>query len=391
LLVITLPVHAATTTPAGCTEGTQSSGALYQICMPPSWNGDLLVYAHGYVSPIEPLAIPAESTQIAEAANLLGYAFATTSYSVNGLAVLEGKADILDLVTVFSDTQSMADQVLLTGFSEGSLITTLAVEQHPDLFTGGLAGCGPLGDFHRQINYFGDFRLLFDYFFPGLIPGSPIDIPPALVGDWPSHYQNVVEPVITDPANTHLLDQLFQVTAAPYDPADPNTRYATLYDALRYNVMTTNDGIAKLGGQPFDNHDRVYSGSDNDDALNAAIPRYSADPAALAAIEASYQTTGQLTVPLVTIHTTLDPIVPAWHTPLYRLKVMNSDNLAQHDHINIGRYGHCNFTELELLDALALLLDRVNNPPPYQPVFRHYLPIQFVPDDLANRPRNIPQ
>jgi pimeloyl-ACP methyl ester carboxylesterase len=372
------PAHAASV-PAACTNGTQDSGALYQICMPAAWNGDLLVYAHGYVSPIDPLAIPAESGQIADAANLLGYAFATTSYSTNGLAVLEGKADILDLVEVFSDTQSIADEVFLLGFSEGGLITTLAVEQHPDVFTGGLAGCGPLGDFQRQINYFGDFRLVFDYFFPGLIPGSPIDIPPDLLPDWPNHYQTVIEPVVTDPANAHLLDQLFQVTGAPYDPADLDTRYASLYDALRYNVMTTNDGIAKLGGQPFDNHDRVYAGSADDNALNAAIPRYTADPAAIAAIEAGYQTTGQLTIPLVTIHTTLDPIVPAWHTPLYRVKVIESDNLAQHDHIEIGRYGHCNFEQLELLNVLALLLDRVNNPPPYQPVSRLFLPITPSP------------
>lgn len=374
LLGVIVPARLQAADPTGCTEGTQTSGALYQICMPPSWNGDLLLYAHGYVSPLDPLAIPAESGEIASAANLLGYAFATTSYSVNGLAVQQGLADILDMVDVFSDTQSAADQVYLLGFSEGSLITTLAVEQHPDIFTGGLAGCGPLGDFQKQINYFGDFRLIFDYFFPDLMPGSPIDIPPDLMANWPDHYQTTIEPVITDPANEKLLDKLFQVTDAPYDPAAPATRYDTVYDALRYNVMSTNDGIAKLGGQPFDNIGRVYTGSDDDIALNTSVPRYAADPVATAAIT-DYQTSGDLALPLVTIHTTLDPIVPVWHTPLYRVKVMHSDNLAQHDHMTIDRYGHCNFEQLELLNALALLLDRVSNPPPYQSVARNFLPV----------------
>src|ERR671920_132678 len=36
---------------AGCHDGTASnSPALYQVCYPASWNGDLVVYAHGYVS-----------------------------------------------------------------------------------------------------------------------------------------------------------------------------------------------------------------------------------------------------------------------------------------------------------------------------------------------------
>ncbi len=33
----------------------------------------------------------------------LGYAFATTSYRQNGLAILEGLGDVQELVTAFSD------------------------------------------------------------------------------------------------------------------------------------------------------------------------------------------------------------------------------------------------------------------------------------------------
>ena len=48
---------------AVCNDGTQTSGALYRICMPNSnWNGELVVYAHGYVAPDDPLAIPAEAS-----------------------------------------------------------------------------------------------------------------------------------------------------------------------------------------------------------------------------------------------------------------------------------------------------------------------------------------
>lgn len=373
--VARLAAREETAVSATCTTGTQSSGALYQICLPDiPWNGDVVLYAHGYVTPTEPITLPAESVLVATAVNAFGYAFATTSYSTNGLAIQEGLADIIDLAHIFTTTHPTTGTIYLVGFSEGGIITTLAVEQHPDIFDGGLAGCGPIGSFRQQVNYFGDFRVLFDYFFPGLIPGSPTDIPPTLISDWSNFYQTTVYPVISDPANTHLVTQLLAVTGAPYDSAVSSTQLATIYDALRYNIITTNDTIAKLGGQPFDNQNRVYVGSDDDATLNASVARFTADLAALAALPA-YETSGLLTAPLVTAHTTLDPIVPAWHEPLYRAKIIQNDNLARHDYLQFDRYGHCNFTELELLAAFFLLVERVENPPVYQPVARLFLPV----------------
>ena len=63
-------------------------------------------------------------------------------------------------------------KVYLVGASEGGIITALSVEQSPSVFSAGLAACGPLGNFPYQINYFGDARATFEYFFPGLIPGA---------------------------------------------------------------------------------------------------------------------------------------------------------------------------------------------------------------------------
>ena len=41
---------------AGCHDGTlDATGALYQVCYPSSWNGDLVVYAHGYVGADQPI------------------------------------------------------------------------------------------------------------------------------------------------------------------------------------------------------------------------------------------------------------------------------------------------------------------------------------------------
>ncbi len=94
--------------PMACEDGLQTSGAAYRICMPGTWNGKLLVYAHGYVAPNKPLGIPQDQLTlpggggtIDQVANTLGYAFATTGYSTNGLAVQPGIADLVDLVALF--------------------------------------------------------------------------------------------------------------------------------------------------------------------------------------------------------------------------------------------------------------------------------------------------
>jgi alpha-beta hydrolase superfamily lysophospholipase len=358
--------------PASCEpDRVQASGAIYRICMPtfPPWNGDLVVYAHGYVSPDRPVGIPEEQLRlpggvpVADMVNLLGYAFATTSYSTNGLAVRQGLADLVDLVRIFKIGHPTLKRVYLLGASEGGLITTLAVEQYPAVFSSGLALCGPVGDFGAQVNYVGDFRVVFDYFFPNLMPGSPISVPQSLMDTWDTHYPANILPAILDPANAITVTQLLSVTQAAYDPLNPTSISTTIHSALWYSVFATNDAIIRLGGQPFDNQGRVYTGSADDTRLNARVQRFRADQVALNEIQAYYQTAGRPLVPLVTMHTTLDQVVPYWHETLYRARVVAHGRTARHDNLPVVRYGHCNFTATEVQQALTLLLERTANPP----------------------------
>lgn len=346
-----------------CTDGVQLSGAKYLICLPESdsWNGSLVLYAHGYVSPQEPIAIPEDQlklpdgTSIPELINALGFAFATTSYSTNGLAVVQGIADLVDLVNIFESKHGEAKFVYLVGASEGGLITTLAVEKHPEVFDGGVATCGPVGDFTRHINYLGDFRVVFDYFFPGVMPGEPIDIVPEVSEyEWENIYVQAISAAIS--SHPRLVQQLLRVTGAAVDKDDPVSIAETIIGVLWYNVFATNDTIDKLGGNPFDNRRRIYRGSDNDFLLNVMVERFRAEEAAIAAIEANYQTSGQLADPLITLHNKLDPIVPYWHEQLYRWKTIRSGSWLQHINIPVFRYGHCNFEVDEVLTAFILLV-----------------------------------
>ena len=344
---------------AGCADGTLAGGALYRVCFPAEWNGELVVYAHGYVAPNEPVALPADGiggVGISLVVNALGYAFASTSYRANGLVADLAVEDLAQLdETIRARYRPDPTRTFLVGTSEGGLVAALAVERNPELYAGALAACGPIGDFAVQVDWFGDFRAVFDYFFPGLLPGSAVEPPAGLQDDWESTYVPAVLAALAD--DPGATAQLLAVTGAPSDPLDPATAGATVIDLLWYNVFSTADAQARLGGQPYDNTTRVYQGSLDDAALNAGVARYTADPAARAAL-ARFQTTGDLTRPVVTLHTTGDPIVPVVHEELYAEKVAAAGATTLLDQTSVSRYGHCAFQQGELLTAFSTLVDR---------------------------------
>jgi len=340
--------------------GMHANGAIYCIEMPPEgyWNGDLVVFAHGYVSETLPVDIAwgqmilKDGTYIPDLVNSLGYAFATTSYSENGLAVVRGGIDILDLVDVFNQVVGEPNRAYLVGASEGGLITTLTIENHPGVFDGGMALCGPIGDFNAQVNYWGNFRVAFDYYMPGLLPPSAINVPQAVMDNWYTLYApTVFNYIASHPAETAAL---LAVTGAPIDPLNPASVFETVLGILWYNVFATNNGIEVLKGQPFDNLEYVYP----DPVLNALAPRYSADKKALLTIETKYETSGALKRPLLTMHTTGDPIVPYWHAALYADKVAQNGNDTPYMNVMVERYGHCSFTTGEMLYGFNWLVSQ---------------------------------
>ena len=353
-----LPTLNHTAAPHACKEGTQSSGAKYRICMPAgAWNKILVMYAHGYVAYNEPIAITSEAEQLGKYLNEQGYAFAATSYSVNGLAIKQGIADEVELAKMFKASNGSPNKTYIVGFSEGGLITTLAVERHPNVFDGGLAMCGPIGDFHTQTSYFGDFRVVFDYFFPGVIAGTAISIPQSEIDTFNSR-QNVIATTLLLFLQPVKRQQLLDVTKVPIDSTPSqvlSSTTASIGGLLFYSVFATNDANRKLGGQPYTNAGKQYQGSTNDSDLNAKVARYTADVTATAEIDANYQTTGNLTRPLVVMHTTDDPIVPFVHQTLYQTKVANAGKGNMLSAIPIQRYGHCSFTAEEIAAGLARL------------------------------------
>jgi pimeloyl-ACP methyl ester carboxylesterase len=348
-----------------CTEEVLPSGEIIQICMPAFWNGELILYAHGYVTEFEPLRLPQEAAAYIPLYTSMGFAFATTSFRQNGLAVQSGLADIVNLRSLFITRHGQPKEIYLTGGSQGGLITTLGLERYPELFSGGLSLCGPCGYFQGQINYYGNFRVLFDYYFPGVLPGNVIDFPDELIMNWNQVYvPKIIAAINQNPAATL---KLLNTALAPYDPENPETIAQTVIAVLSYNVFNFRNAVRVLGGQPFDNRIQIYFGTGSlreDLQLNRRIRRYSADKAALINIAKNYETSGNLNRPLITGHTTKDPIQLFWHLPLYQAKTILRGKSSLFTPLPVQRYGHCTFTEAEIAAAFGLLLQKVKGQQP---------------------------
>jgi pimeloyl-ACP methyl ester carboxylesterase len=347
------------------------NGVTYRISAPvtstgmPCGSGDLVIYAHGYVTPGAPADSWTDELMIGGVSlpavlNQAGYAFAASDYSKTGLAIVEGAQDTLALANAARNGSIPAlrvpSHVYLIGASEGGLVTTLLAEQDPAVYNSAGAACGPIGSFKSQLNYFGDFRVLFDYFFPGVIQGSPISSADtqAAAANWTTLSTVSIPQALLDTSKTQ---QLFKVMGISM-PSDPGTVLSTVLEILAYNVFGTADAQQELGGQPYDNTSRIYFGSSNDILLNLRVKRYKADPAAVATVAAKYETTGKLKLPLVTIHTLSDPVIPYWHETLYTAKTLFAGTLLDRINLPVSAYGHCNFTSGQILGAFALIIAR---------------------------------
>jgi len=355
----------------GCEESTLGKQQIL-TCLPADWNHTLIVYAHGFVPPQLPLELPVGELSRFDIGGqsvvsfLLsqGFAFATTSYSKNGWAVGVAGDDLNALVDYFKKhVASHANpvlKVLIIGASEGGLITTMVIEKHPEIYDGGLALCGVEGGAPYQVKYLGDFRVVFDYFFPNIFDFGVVNVPTSAADDWVNGiYPAKISTVVV--GNPSATQQLFNVTGAAVDTVDlVNTQINTTLAALGYSILETPDLIDTAKGNPYGNRLTWYSGSNNDLRLNLGVERVSARFKAQQYMREYYQTTGNLQRPLVTLHTTQDPDVPFVHELIYFALTALRGRLSNLTVLPVTGYGHCAFKPEQVLGAFAWLLLRVN-------------------------------
>ena len=387
VLVSTSGVALATHSPASQREvvGVDTNGAQFALFLPYHWNGDLAVYAHGFIDPAASIALPDAApvdvapwvVELRERLLQAGYAVAYSSFSENGWAVNDGAQRTRELRPLFSYYFPTPNRTFVIGRSLGALTTMLLIEKYAiessgisvlgiisiglgseRVLDGALALCGPVGGGRKQTDYVGHTRALFDFFYPGVIPGDVLHVQATDYSNTSPQVQAIVGSILANPNAAVALASVDQIEL-------PWTSFPELITSivrvLGYNILGTNDLLKRTGGaSPFENRSVTYTGLGAlDAAVNAGVDRFAGESRAFNYLKNFYQPTGQLQTKVLTLHTTLDPDVPFAHEASLAAIVAKagvSNKLVQQSY---NRYGHCNFSPAEAASAFFRLADWV--------------------------------
>ena len=318
--------------------GMLGPGAQYVIDKPASWNGMLIVWAHGYIAPDDPIQVP-NLGALGQFFLSQGFALAASSFSENGYAVAEGSRQTHQLAMLFSDLVAEPDRRFLVGVSLGSIISLKILETLSHTYDGALLVSTLGGGSDDEVRYLADVWVLFDKFFPDA------SLPP-LFGERPGPFpQAQLVGLITDPDNAQRF-QLFLAFARerslPF-ASGPEAVQATL-TALGFAWIGALDFLDRTHGHVLvDNSETVYTAPGVPqpivDDVNATVDRFTSTLDAEAYLRKYYEPDGDPQIPVITLHDERDPLVPIFHEDLYRILVQLHDPglLRQY---SVDAFGH---------------------------------------------------
>jgi pimeloyl-ACP methyl ester carboxylesterase len=342
-------------------DGATGPGSVYRLIRPTNWNGILLLYAHGYVSKDQPVGIPDDAQLVAALAAAQGFAVAVSSFSENGWVVKDGTQRMHQLVGLFTSKFGQPTRVYVAGGSMGGLIAIRMIETWPTEFAGVLPACAVAGGSVRQNDYNLNVRVLFDLFYPGVLPGTAVDVPDDI-----DVVNDIVNPALLAMANNPVAAlTIASIAQTPVPWAVPNL--AELFQSITTALVGAAgypEIIALAQGQSyFDNTATQYTGALPAATLafiNANVQRFPGTPAARNTMDHNYTPTGDLRMPALTLSTFRDPVAPGFHRIVYAQTVAamgNGDRLVQREVPGTaGGYGHCTFTPDELTKAFLDLV-----------------------------------
>lgn len=334
-------------------EGVVGPGALYALYAPDGsdgdvWNGDVVYYAHGYVFPNAPIALPSVEA-LRDALVEAGYGFAYSSYSANGFAVKEGVQRTHQLRGLFKSEIGLPRRSYLAGESMGGLVVIALAEKYPQQYSGVLPMCGGVGGSLMLWDAVLQARAVFDYYYPGALPGNALNVPEGT--NFGSQIApSVIGSVVSDPASATALANVEQLHIT-YDGVGELTN--TLLIRFFVHTIGMEEALGRTHGRSFfDNRGIAYTGSPDDNGLNAGVERFESTPDAVNYMQQNYEPNGGIQIPVLALHTTRDPLVPIEHVNVYEQKVMNAGAGGLFARQDIERFGHCAFTTEEMTIAV---------------------------------------
>ncbi|MEU8421747.1 DUF6351 family protein [Micromonospora sp. NPDC048835] len=131
----------------------------YIIEVPARWNGDLVLWAHGYRGQGTVLSPEPPGFGLRQRLLEQGYAWASSSYDRNGFHIRSGVSGTKDLADHFARTVRQPQHTYIAGVSMGGYVIGRSLEQYPGFYDGGLPMCGVLGD-QTLLDFYLDYNLV---------------------------------------------------------------------------------------------------------------------------------------------------------------------------------------------------------------------------------------
>ena len=351
------------------------------------WNGTLLLYSHGYVSGPENPAEDASDVRVAAYFLDHGFALAGSSYAKTGYAVAEALGDQMATLDTFTRRVGKPRYTIAWGQSLGGIISAGLAQDHPDRIDGALPMCGVLAGTTAAWN---GLALAEHAFVTLLAPGvrsvriadpranaalasqraADAALTPdgrarlalvAALDDIPAWFSGNVAPVDA-PAKTDALIAWVRRSFVPFafgyraeleTRADGNPSSTLGVSYVRaYETLTERDLIARLYRS---------AGLDLAADLRAldAAPPIAADLIATMYAKRNIDFSGRLRVPVLTVHTVADGLVPVNEEAAFASVVNGAGNAALLRQLYVNRAGHCAFTAAETIAAMHAIVRRV--------------------------------
>lgn len=299
---------------ARCLRGQDSASAHYLIVMPAQWSGVLVVHAHGGPS-LGPPQTTRNDEDIARWAITVreGHAWAGSVFRQGGFAVTTAAEDTERVRRIFVEHVAKPRRTLLHGQSWGGMVATRAAEMFPASWEGILLTSAVVAG-PATYDFRVDLRAIYQYLCNNHPrPGEPVyALPIGLPADSKLSTADVAARVNEclgtampaaqrTPEQARKLKTIADVLKIPESSVAGHVNYAT----FTFRDITTKNG----GVSPFGNQRVRYVGSADDAALNAGVPRFSADAAAVARFAADVDHRGRFAVPVLTAHGVRDATV----------------------------------------------------------------------------------
>lgn len=351
---------------ASCYSGRDSNGAYYAIAVPDDWNRSLVVHAHGGPD------LGAESDPTRSLDDLgrwsvmvkEGYAWAGSSYRRGGYGTRMAAADTESVRRLFVAEFGEPRRTYVHGQSWGGNVAAKVAEAYGGrhgAYDGALLTNGVLAGGSRGYDYRVDLRVVYQYYcgnhprptepqyplWQGLRAGSTMTAA-GLRARLQECTGFASAPGERTALQQHNLDDILAVTRIPE---------RTLESHLRFATFTFRDVVHdRLGGRnPFGNRGVRYSGSHDDEALNAGVERFAADPTAARDLSYDSDLTGEVSLPVLTLHAIDDPTAFVEHEAAYRATLRGAGRAGNLVQTFTREHEHSELSDAEYATSIGAL------------------------------------